>query len=348
MADSTLYMGKSDKSDDPVIDVTVVLLSGGLASTSLVPLEIFACAGALWPVLTGDSPKPRFRVRTAAIAGRKARSMVPVTLVPECSLEDVANTDLVFVPSAGPDLDAALQRNVRLIEWLADRRGGQMAIAGVCTGVSLLAEAGLLDGRPATTHWGFVEQYRARYPEVNWQAERIVTSSDNIFCGGGMYASIDLSLHLVELYFGHEVAVQTARALVLEAPRIWQSVYAHEPPRSTHDDDAVQRAQKWLFSHRNESVDLEALAARVGMSPRHFARRFRTATGEAPLAYLHRLRIDDARRKLESSHRSVQEIGRAVGYEDTAFFRTLFRRYTGATPKEYRERFGRKAKVSAR
>jgi transcriptional regulator GlxA family with amidase domain len=161
-----------------------------------------------------------------------------------------------------------------------------------------------------------------------------------------MYSSIDLSLHLVEHYCGHDVAVQTARSLVLEAPRIWQSTYAHEPPRNAHDDDAVQRAQKWLVTHRSEQVDLEALAARVGMSPRHFARRFRAATGEAPLAYLHRLRIDDARRKLERSQHSVQEIGRAVGYEDVAFFRTLFRRHTGTTPKLYRDRFGRRAKLA--
>jgi len=334
-------MGNSD-----MTDVTILLLGGGLASTSLVPLEIFACAGSLWPTLVGGSPEPRFRVRTVAVNGRKARSLVPVTLVAECSLDDLGDTDLVFVPSSGPDLDLALRNNGKLVEWLANRRPQRTAVAAVCTGVGLVAEAGLLDGRAATTHWGFVDRYRERYPAVDWQAERIVTTSDNLFCGGGMYASIDLSLHLLELYCGHEIAVQTARALVLESPRIWQSMYAHEAPRSSHDDEAVQRAQKWLLAHCNEQVDLEALAAKVGMSPRHFARRFRAATGEAPLSYLHRLRIDDARRKLENSHRSVQEIGRAVGYEDVTFFRSLFRRYTGTTPKGYRDRFGRRPKSS--
>lgn len=339
-------MGKTDMTPE-VIDVTIMLLGGGLASTSLVPLEIFACAGSLWPTLIGSKPAPRFRVRTATVDGRKARCMVPVALEGECSLDEIGHTDLIFVPSSGPDLDAALRKHAKLVTWLAER-SKRTAVAGVCTGVSLLAEAGLLDGKAATTHWGFVEQYRARYPAVHWQGERIVTHSGNIFCGGGMYASIDLSLHLVEHYCGHELAVQTARALVLEAPRIWQSTYAHEPPRSAHDDEAVQRAQKWLLNHRTEQIDLEALAVKVGMSPRHFARRFRAATGEAPLAYLHRLRIDDARRKLESSHRSIQEIGRGVGYEDAAFFRALFRRHTGATPKEYRDRFGRKPSLRSR
>jgi transcriptional regulator GlxA family with amidase domain len=206
--------------------------------------------------------------------------------------------------------------------------------------VTLLAAAGLLDGRPATTHWGVVDRCRAMYPNVHWSAERFVTESDNIFCGGGLYASIDLSLYLVERFCGHEVAVQTAKSLLLETPRIWQATYAAQPPRSAHDDEPVQRAQKWLYAHFREDVDLDDLAARVGMSPRNFARRFKAATGEGPLAYLHRLRIDTARHYLESAHRSVQEISQAIGYEDVAFFRQLFRRHTGTSPREYRARFG--------
>jgi transcriptional regulator GlxA family with amidase domain len=323
-----------------MIDVTVILLEGGLPSTSMAPLEIFACAGSLWGLLMGKPTAPRFRVRTATIDGRKSRNAVPVTLEPTVSLADVRRTDLVVVPTAGMDLEVARARNAGVIEWLARRRGRKTAVAGVCTGVSLLAAAGLLDGRPATTHWGVVDRCRAMYPNVRWNAERFVTESDNVFCGGGLYASIDLSLYLVERYCGHEVAVQTAKSLLLESPRIWQSTYAAQPPRSAHDDEPIQRAQKWLFSHFREVVELDELATKVGMSPRNFARRFKAATGEGPLGYLHRLRIDTARHYLESAHRSVQEISQSIGYEDVAFFRQLFRRHTGSSPREYRARFG--------
>jgi transcriptional regulator GlxA family with amidase domain len=323
-----------------MIDVTVILLEGGLPSTSMAPLEIFACAGSLWGLLMGKPTAPRFRVRTATIDGRKSRNAVPVTLEPTVSLADVRRTDLVVVPTAGMDLEVARTRNAGVIEWLARRRGRKTAVAGVCTGVSLLAAAGLLDGRPATTHWGVVDRCRAMYPNVRWNAERFVTESDNVFCGGGLYASIDLSLYLVERYCGHEVAVQTAKSLLLESPRIWQSTYAAQPPRSAHDDEPIQRAQKWLFSHFREVVELDELATKVGMSPRNFARRFKAATGEGPLGYLHRLRIDTARHYLESAHRSVQEISQSIGYEDVAFFRQLFRRHTGSSPREYRARFG--------
>lgn len=322
-----------------MIDVTVVLLDGGLPSTSMAPLEIFGCAGLLWGMLTRTGAEPLFRVRTATMDGRKTQHFVPVTLEPTVSLAQVRRTDLVVVPTVGLDLEAARSANADFVEWLA-RRGQKTAVAGICTGVSLLAAAGLLDGRPATTHWGVIDQARAMYPNVMWSADRFVTESDNIFCGGGLYASIDLSLYLVEHYCGHMVAVQTAKALLLETPRVSQTPYASQPPRSAHGDEQVQRAQNWLFTHFREAVDIDDLAAKVGMSPRNLARRFKAATGAAPLGYLHQLRIDKAKHYLESGRRSIEEISHEIGYDDVAFFRGLFRRHTGTSPRDYRARFG--------
>jgi transcriptional regulator GlxA family with amidase domain len=290
-------------------------------------------------MIMGTPSEPLFRVRTATMDGKAKQNFVPVTLAPMVALPDVTHTDLVVVPTAGMDLRASAELNADLVAWLAER-GKTTPIAGICTGVGLLAAAGLLDGHTATTHWGVVDQCRMLYPKVEWNTERFVTEAPNAFCGGGLYASIDLSLYLVERYCGHTVAVQTAKALLLEAPRIWQSTYSAEPPRSAHGDEAVQRAQKWLMANFRSQVDLDELATQVGMSPRNFARRFKTATSEAPLSYLHRLRIDAAKHELENASRSVQEISQAIGYEDVAFFRTLFRRYTGTSPRDYRARFG--------
>jgi len=329
-----------------MIDVTVILLDGGLPSTSVVPLEIFACAGSLWSTWMGEPAVPRFRVRTASVGGRPTRNLVPVMLQPTVALADVQKTDLVVVPTAGLDLEAAARDNAALIAWLKRRARGKTAVAGVCTGVSLLAAAGLLDGKTATTHWGVVDRCRALYPRVHWECERFVTETDNVFCGGGTYASIDLSLYLVERYCGHEVAVQTAKALLLETPRLWQAGHATQPPRSAHDDESIQRAQKWLFAHFHKDVQLDELAEQVGMSPRNFARRFKVATGETPLGYLQRLRIDAARHLLESEQRTIRDVSLAVGYEDAAFFRALFQRHTGASPRSYRARFGIKSRAA--
>jgi transcriptional regulator GlxA family with amidase domain len=322
-----------------MIDVTVLLLDGGLPSTSLAPVEIFSSAGTLWGALTGTPGKPRFRVRTAAIKRGKTKHDLPITLQPALALSEVRRTDLVIVPAIGADFERGLRINRPVVAWLSRRRPST-TIASICSGSILLAEAGLLDGKPATTHWAVADWARAHYPQVKWQPERFVTQAGNVFCSGGVYSSIDLSLHLVEHYCGHEVAVRTAKALLLQTPRVWQTPYAAQPPRSRHDDEPIQRAQDWLFGHFRDRIDLDDLAQTVGMSSRNFARRFKAATGEAPLAYLHRLRIDSARHYLESAHRSVHDISRDVGYEDVAFFRRLFQRQTGTSPREYRSRFG--------
>ena len=330
----------SGKNAPSVIDVTVVLLERALPSTSVAPIEIFSTAGVLWQMIHRQPMVPRFRVRTVSLDGHATRHTVPVQLQPEGTLASVKKTDLIMVPTAEFDLDASNRANAVLIPWLRRQYTRGASIAGICTGVSLLAEAGLLDGCPATTHWAMVGEFRRRYPTVDWQPDRFITESGRIFCGGGVYSAIDLSLYLVERYCGHELAVETAKALLLETPRIWQSGYGAAPPRSAHDDDPIKRAQDWLFRNFKQEVSLDGLAARVGMSPRNFARRFSAATGGTPLGYLHRLRIDAARHLLETRGKSIADVSQEVGYEDLGFFRRLFRRHTGASPQAYRARFG--------
>jgi transcriptional regulator GlxA family with amidase domain len=323
-----------------MIRVTVVLLEGGLPSTSITPIEIFGSAGVLWNALTGEEGEPYFSVRTASLDGRPVRTATSLVLRPDCSIAEVGETELVFVPAIRADLGAALAASAPLLPWLRHWHEEGAAIAAVCTGAALLAEAELLDGRPATTHWAFGEICRQRYPRVHWQIERMVTDSENVLCGGGVYASIDLSLHLVERYCGHRIAMQTAKALLLQTPRTWQAAYAADPPRAAQGDQEIQRAQEWLLRNFAGEVRVEELAARVGMSPRTFARRFKAATGETPLAYLHALRISSARQLLEYDLKPVRQVSREVGYEDLTFFRRLFKRHTGLPPRAYRERFG--------
>ena len=262
-----------------LIDVTVVLLERALPSSSRgADRDLRHRRRAL-----ADDPRPaaepRFRVRTVSLDGRPTRHAVPLRLRPDGAFRDVRHTDLIVVPTAEFDMDASQRANAVLIPWLRRWHARGASIAGICTGVSLLAEAGLLDGRPATTHWAMVDEFRRRYPRVDWQPERFVTESGRVFCGGGVYSAIDLSLYLVEKYCGHEVAVETAKALLLETPRIWQSGYGTAPPRSAHDDEGIQKAQDWLFRNFKQEVSLAQLAARVGMSPRNFARRFTVGDG---------------------------------------------------------------------
>lgn len=321
-------------------DVTVLLINETFSSTAIGPMEVFRHAGELWNVLTGTQPNPRFRVTTASVGGHSVRCDGPIEIRPAAALTDIRKTDLIFVPSTGPNVEGVVERNAPIVPWLRRWHKRGVAIASVCSGVGLVAASGLLDGKRATTHWGLADQFRQKYPKVRWMPELMVTEDGDIYCGGGVNASLDLSLYLVERFCGHEVAMQTAKALLIETPRAWQAGFAIVPLKTDHSDEAISCAQEWLHQNFHRTFPLEAPAQRVGMSLRNFVRRFKQATGDSPLIYLQKLRIAAAKRLLESDHRTMQEVGDAIGYQDVAFFRQLFQRHTGVSPSAYRQRFG--------
>ena len=323
-----------------LIDVTVLLLDGTFSSTAIGPLEVFQHTGALWNMFAGKPQVPRFRVTTASADGREVLCDEAIHIRPSAAMTDVRKTDIVFVPSTGPSLEDAVERNAAVVPWLRRWHQRGAAIASVCSGVGLVAATGLLDGRRATTHWGIAGRLREKYPKVKWMPELMVTEDHGFYCGGGVNAALDLSLFLVERYCGHDIAMQSAKALLIETPRAWQAGFAIVPLKTEHSDETISRAQEWLHENFHQTFPLQAPARRVGMSLRNFVRRFQRATGDSPLIYLQKLRIAAAKRLLEGDQRTMQEISDAVGYQDAAFFRKLFERHTGVTPSAYRRRFG--------
>ncbi len=323
-----------------VRDVTVVFLDQTFSSTAIGPMEVFRHAGALWNFLTGTQPSPRFRVTTASAAGRPVCCDGRIRIQPDKSLAEVRRADLIFIPTTGLSIDDVVERNAPVVPWLRKWHKRGAAIASVCSGVGLVAAAGLLDGHRATTHWGLADRFRQKYPRVKWMPELMVTEDRGFYCGGGVHAALDLSLYLVERFCGHDVAVQTAKALLLETPRAWQAGFAIVPLKTEHSDENISSAQEWLHQNFQKNFSLQVPARRVGMSVRNFVRRFKQATGDTPLIYLQKLRFAAAKRLLEGDHRTMQEISDAVGYQDAAFFRQLFERHTGVSPSAYRQRFG--------
>src|SRR5436309_1258108 len=321
-------------------DVTVVFTNDTFPSTAVGPVEVFQHAGSLGNLLTGTRSEPRFRVTTASVDGRPVQCAGPMKLHPEAALRDVRKCDLIFIPSTGVGFDDVLERNAGIVPWVRRWQKRGAAIASVCSGVGFVAAAGLLDGKRATTHWAIAERFREMYPKVKWMPELMVTEDRGFYCGGGVNAALDLSLYLVEKFCGHEIALQTAKSLVIGTPRAWQAGFAIVPLKTEHSDDVISRAQEWLHQNFHQNFALEAPARRVGMSLRNFVRRFKQATGDSPLIYLQKLRVAAAKRLLESDHRSMQQVGDAVGYQDVAFFRALFQRHTGVSPSAYRHKFG--------
>ncbi len=328
----------SRKEDGP-LNVTIVLLDGGYASTAIGPLEVFHSAGTLWNWLHNDTLQPRFRVKIASIDGGSVDSLCSLGLKPQYAIDDIEESDIIILSSAGWDIIDDIAKNTHLIPWLHKWHERGAYIAGVCTGVVFMAEGGLLDGRQATTHWGVADALRTRYPKVDWRPEQFVTEDGRLMCSGGVYAAIDLSLYLVEKFCGHEIALQCAKSLLLGMPRNRQSGYAVVPLSRPHQDPQIRKAEDYLRENYDQNVSFDVLAKQVGMSPRNFIRRFQAATGRLPGVYVQTLRISAAKELLENGAKSVQQVCTQTGYEDVAFFRSLFKRHTGMTPAEYRDRF---------
>jgi transcriptional regulator GlxA family with amidase domain len=321
------------------LDVTVVLLDGGYASTAIGPIEVFHSAGVLWNALHGDSEQPRFRVHVASIDGGSVTGLCALRLTPEYSIHDIKHTDVIVLPASGLDVQDRIAQSTTILPWLRKWHARGAYIAGICTGVAFLAEGGLLDGREATTHWAVADTLRKRYPKVQWRPEQFVTEDRRVLCSGGVYASIDVSLYLVEKFCGHEIALQCAKSLLVSMPRSRQSGYSVLPLSRPHSDDKIRDTEAYLQGHFDEDVPIARLAHRIAMGPRNFIRRFKAATGRVPGAYVQMLRVAAAKELLEQGATPIQTVSTKIGYEDIAFFRTLFKRHTGMTPAEYRRRF---------
>jgi len=323
-----------------VTDVTILFLDETFSSTATGPMEVFRHAGTLWNNFAGEPPCSYFRVTTASVDGRAVRCDGPIHIQPAASLAGIRKTDLIFIPSTGLSVEDVVERNAPVVPWLERWHKRGAAIASVCSGVGLVAATGLLDGKRATTHWSLGERFREMYPKVRWMPELMVTEDQNFYCGGGVNASLDLSLYLVGRFCGHDVAMQSAKAMLIEMPRAWQAGFAIIPLKTGHCDENIFIAQDWLHENFHQNFALETPARRAGMSLRNFVRRFKQATGDSPLIYLQKLRVAAAKRLLENDLRSMQEISDAVGYQDVAFFRKVFQRHTGVSPSAYRHRFG--------
>lgn len=261
----------------------------------------------MWNYFSGQAATPFFSTQVVTSTGTPFRCLSGARIVPDGSIHDVTRPDLIIVSSI-LDIEKTIQRQGEVIDWLKDHHRRGAHIATICSGAFVLAETGLLDGRTATTHWGFAAPFRKRYPKVILKPEQLITDEGDLFCSGGYNAGIDLSLYLVGKYCGSAVAVQSSKTLVSDIGRISQAPYAISHCRKDHSDPQVAGIQEWIEKHYDQSVTYDTLAKTHGMSRRNFERRFKAATGDTPLTYQRRIRVEMAKRLLERGIRSFEEI----------------------------------------
>ncbi|WAJ38625.1 helix-turn-helix domain-containing protein [Pseudomonas sp. GOM7] len=279
---------------------------------------------------------PRFQLQRFSLDGQPVRLDFAQIMV-DGGMELAEQADLLILPATGSAVARTLEANAALLPWLAQRR--QQQVASLCSSAFLLAAAGLLEGRRATTHWALADAFARRFPGVHLHSERLLTEDGPLFCSGGAQAGLDLCLHLVARHAGEELAQQVAAALVVERQRGLQTRFA--PLLPTLGDSALAPLLQWLEEHHGEAIDLERLAQQAHCSPRTLLRRFKAATGLTPNDYLQRLRISRAQQALADSRQSVERIASAVGFADRATFAKRFKQLCGETPGAFRKRMQR-------
>lgn len=301
-------------------------------------------AGRVWDMLQGRPAGPAlFEPRIVAATADPLVLVTGVTIVPQDAAAAVAATDIVFVPNVMVDTAEQLHRlDPALVAWIVRMHAGGAHLYAACGGSLVLAAAGLLDGLETTTHWAYAPLLRNAFPTVRVHEDRILVQAGEghrIVCCGGASSWQDLSLLLIARHAGTEEALRISKVFLYQWHREGQLPYASMLANTSHEDAVVGALQAWLAENYGRRDVLTEMLRRAELPKRTFDRRFKRATGYAPLAYVQALRIEEAKQLLETSEASVEAIAAEVGYEDVPYFRRLFRRLTGMRPGDYRRKF---------
>jgi transcriptional regulator GlxA family with amidase domain len=306
-------------------------------------LEVFSAVGVTWSKLTGEASEAR-RMDPLIVARRTEpyASAVGPPIAPQAPLARSGTADIVIVTDL--DLFAGLPPDAWRDEtaWLRHQFDRGATVCSVCTGSVLLAQAGLLDGLEATTHWSATAIFHERYPSVRLHPERVLCPAGpehRVITSGGPGSWEDLALYLIARFCGEAEARRVAKIFVLGDRSEGQLVFAVMGRPRRHDDAVVDACQTWIASHYDGPNPVARMARQSGLAERTFKRRFKAATGYAPVDYVLALRIEEAKQLLETTREPIDAVAHAVGYDDPTFFRRLFKRRTGVTPARYRQRF---------
>ncbi|XOV95288.1 MAG: GlxA family transcriptional regulator [Bacteroidota bacterium] len=286
--------------------------------------------------------KPLFQVELVGVGKPSPDADGFYTISPQKTIDQITRTDLIIIPAVHGNLQKVTEENKPLMEWVVKQYNQGAELASMCIGAFLLASAGLLDGKKCSTHWGHAQELADNYPNVQVVPENIVVDSGGIYTCGGAYAFTNLLVYLVEKYGGRELAVLTAKSYMIDIDRGSQSPFIIFIGQKSHKDELILDVQNEIESGYAQSITIDSLASKYATTRRTLERRFKKATGNSILEYLQRVRMEAAKRKLESGNIQVNEAMYSVGYNDAKAFREVFKKYVGITPVEYSQKYNAK------
>lgn len=331
---TSLYLDTSDKK---IVKRTVgiVLCDNVLATSATLPYEMLATAiASARGIREGDTQLVTLYVSTD---GKPIASASGFQLTPDCSLNDCPQLDLIHFPGQWRNPRRAILRNPEIAPWLQKQHRLGAAITAVGTGVCFPAAAGLLDGKAATTHWHYFDQFQKDYPKVNLKRQYFITQAGNIYCAASVNTLAELMVHIIYLWFGRPVANNVERNFFHEIRGTFEPRRYFAEHVEHHSDEVILQAQIWLEDNFSRKIYMPSLASQFGMSTRTFNRRFKQALGKAPNSYLQELRLKHARELLQHTNLSILEIAGLSGYQEISYFSRLFTQNFQITPGKYRE-----------
>ena len=305
--------------------------------------EIFASANAYWRE-TGR--KELFTIELAGISKTVNFEGGLFTATPHVHISAITKTNLIIIPSVSShSYQKAVHENKLLIDWIEQQYKFGAEIASLCTGAFMLASSGLLDGRICSTHWAAADTFRTMFPNVNLQADKLITDENGIYTNGGAYSFLNLAIYLVEKYYDRQTAIYCSKIFQIEVDRQSQSPFIIFRAQKLHGDEMIQQAQEYIENKVHEKLSVEDLSSRFAAGRRNFDRRFIKATGNTPREYLQRVKIEAAKKAFETTRKTINEVMYEVGYSDVKGFRAVFKKITGMSPLEYRGKYNKETAV---
>jgi transcriptional regulator GlxA family with amidase domain len=320
--------------------ISVFVPEYGVIEAITPPFRTFNTANEF---LTAFGKKPKFVVEYVGLNEYVPANNGEYTIRTDRLLKDVTKTDLLIIPPTFGDMDKGIEANKEAIQYFTKLYNNGSRLASLCIGAFLLAETGLLNGKKCSTHWAYIEEFKKKYPLIEVEDGAIITEHENIYSSGGASSLWNLVLYLVEKYSDRETAVMISKYFALDISRDSQAAFAIFRGQRNHTDFEIQKVQDHIEKHYDDKLTIDALANLINIGRRTFERRFKEATNNTPVEYIQRVRIEAAKKFFEASRKNVSEVMFDVGYTDTKAFRDVFKKVTGLTPIEYRNKFAKVA-----
>jgi len=314
---------------------------GSTISSLILTIEVIDKANEYF---TARGKKPVFAV---SLIGNNTRPVKqgPVFIQPDKSIHDTDYVDLVIIPSLGDHITTSLKQNKEIIDWVNTQYKLGAEIAGLCTGTFILAAAGLLKGKQCSTHWSAADIFRNLFPDIDLAIEKVITAAHGVYSSGGALSSMNLVLHIIEKYYDRETAIYCAKIFGIDPDRNSQSGFIIFSGQKDHGDNEIKKAQLFIEQHVSDKIIIEELSSQFSIDRRSFDRRFKKATGNTPVEYVQRVKVEAAKKFFETTRKTVNEVMYDVGYSDVKAFRELFKKIAGMSPIEYRGKYNKEVLV---